>query len=91
MLLSIRDSLDELTRGCEIDLRADGKYCVVHAKPVEDGATRCEAFVRRTVFGPADEPTKRQTEEYVRRVLGIKEGKTYRRLVERGSRNSVTS
>jgi hypothetical protein len=90
MLLSIRDSLDELTKGCEIDLRGDRKYCVVHERQVEEGATRCDAFVRRSVFGPASEPTKRQTEEYVRRVLGIKEGKTYRRLVERGSRNSLS-
>jgi len=85
-LLSIRDSLEELTRGCEIEARREGRYCLVHDKPVSEGETRCEDFVRRSVFGQAYEPTKRATEEYVRRVLGVKDEKTYRRLVERCSK-----
>ena len=75
--------MDKLTDGCEIVRQGEGYFCLEHGTPVEDGSARCDSFVRRRVFERADELTKKQIEDYVSRVLGIKEGKHYRRLVER--------
>jgi hypothetical protein len=81
VLLGIRDSLAELTEGCEVGRLAEGFYCLRHGRPIEEGSTRCDSFERRSSHAGED-PTKRQIEDYVRGVLGIKTGKNFRRLVD---------
>jgi hypothetical protein len=82
VLLSIRDSLAELTGGCEVSKFAEGLFCLKHGRPVETGEVRCDSFVRRRSYAGGEDPTKRQIEDYVRGVLGIKTGKNFRRLVD---------
>ena len=82
VLAEIRDSVS----GCEIVDSQNGAYCIKHGKHAQPGAARCGSK------GAQVDPetyTRMHLEEYVRGVLGIREGRTFRRLVERRSDVSV--
>jgi hypothetical protein len=80
-LLSIRNTVREMTTGCEIRKTADGFFCMKHGLRVNGGDTRCESFVRRVPRSNGDDPAKKQIESYVNEILGIKKGETFTRLV----------
>ena len=82
VLLGIRDSLAELTGGCEVGRLPEGFFCLKHGRQVQEGSTRCDSFARHPSHAEGEDPTKRQIEDYVRGVLGIKTGKNFRRLVD---------
>jgi hypothetical protein len=48
---------------------------------VQRDATRCDSFRSRRSFENYEDLVQRITEEYVRDVLGIKEGRNYKRLL----------
>ena len=76
ILAEIRDSV----AGCEIVESQDGAYCMKHRRKAALGAVRCGSKE-----GQADSEayTRMQLEGYVRGVLGIRQGRTISRLVER--------
>ena len=89
VLMGIRDTMAELTEGCEV-IGFEGEFfCMIHGRQVEKGDTRCDSFARRPSHNNGEDPTRRQIEDYVRGVLGIRTGKNFRRLVDwwDGSRN----
>lgn len=76
ILAEIRDSV----AGCEIVESPGGAYCMKHRREAETGAMRCGsrgAQLDHEVY------TRTHLEEYVRGVLGVRDGKTISRLVER--------
>jgi len=48
---------------------------------VKEGEAECGVSTRRRSSPDIKEVTRRQFEEYVRNILGIKKGRNYRRLV----------
>jgi hypothetical protein len=70
----------DVARGCEFTETQEGFYCLTHGRNAERGASRCGTRGERV---NPDEYTRKHIEDYVRGVLGIKEGKNFTRLVER--------
>ena len=80
-VLSIESSLSAFNEDCEIRRTTSGCFCKKHGRPVQRDATRCDSFVRRRSFENYEDFVERFTAEYVRNVLGIKEGRNYKRLL----------
>jgi len=79
---ALRASLFELTGGCGVCEYYNG-MCQKHGIPVTKESPRCSSFVRRSLFLNEDDARKRQFQEYVNNMLGIRKEETVRRLVGR--------
>ena len=76
MIYGVRD----LVTACEFTETQQGAFCLTHNRNAEKGASRCSGWRSR---GDPEDYTRKHIEDYVRGVLGIKEGKNFARLVER--------
>lgn len=78
-LVSIRDAVVLITAECHISEREDGTYCEKHGRKVSFGAVRCDYLANRFSEGQEVEP-KKQVQQYVNEILGIRNPNTVRRL-----------
>jgi hypothetical protein len=79
-LLLIRDSLKEMTGGCEICRHSEGLICTVHWRSVKADDPRCDSFVRRTNYESGEDTAKKVIQQYVNGILGIRDVKSVKRL-----------
>jgi hypothetical protein len=70
----------DVVNSCEFTKTEEGSYCLTHGRNTERGASRCDGWGVRV---NPDDYTRKHIEEYVKGVLGIKEGRNFDRLVER--------
>jgi hypothetical protein len=75
----IRETILNLTGGCEVCIYSVGPFCKKHGRPIKPGDPRCEFFARRFSGNP-EEASNAQVRRFVNDTLGIKDKRTVMRL-----------
>jgi hypothetical protein len=77
-VVSIKETMLLLTGICDVVERNDGTYCEKHQRRVKRGDTRCDYIAERLAEG--QDKSKKQIQEYVNDVLGIRDPRIAGRL-----------
>lgn len=79
-LVSIKDTLMLLTGGCQVTQRPQGPYCEKHGRPVPPGGVACDYVSTRFASNDSEDRSRKQMEQYVSEVLGVRSPENVRRL-----------